>query len=86
MDRYTKCRKRVQGRHALQTSDAPGAASVRPGPNIASFVVEMHVEHGVPLDKIVRVLTRFGLRVTKGAPVATGCQARYRVPWPDSPS
>ena len=65
--RCTKCRKRVQGRHALQTSDALGAASVQLGPNVASFVVELHVEQGVPLDRIVRVLTRFGLRVTKGA-------------------
>ena len=66
--RCSQCRRRVQGRHALQTSDALGAASVQLGPNVASLVVELHVEQGMPLEKVVRVLgTRFGLRVTKGA-------------------
>ncbi len=64
------CRRRVQGRHALQTSDALGAASVQLGPNVAALVVELHTELGMPLEKVVRVLrTRFGLQVTKGAVV-----------------
>ena len=63
----TACRRRVQGRHALQTSDALGAASVQLGPNAASLVVELHTELGMPLEKVVHVLrTRFGLHVTKG--------------------
>ena len=63
----TACRRRVQGRHALQTSDALGAASVQLGPNAAALVVELHTELGMPLEKVVHVLrTRFGLHVTKG--------------------
>ena len=51
----------------LQTSDALGAAAAQLGPNVASLVVELHTELGMPLEKVVRVLrTQFGLPVTKG--------------------
>jgi len=64
----SRCRRRVQGRHPLQTSDALGAAAVQLGPNVAALAVELHTELGMPLEKVARVLeTRFGLRVTKGA-------------------
>ena len=57
----------MQGRHALQTSDALGAAAAQLGPNVAALVVELHTELGMPLEKVVRVLrTQFGLSVTKG--------------------
>ena len=63
----SQCRRRVQGRHALQTSDALGAAAPQLGPNVAALVVELHTELGMPLEKVARVLdTQFGLRVTKG--------------------
>ena len=51
----SQCRRRVQGRHHLQTSDALGAASVQLGPRLASLVVELHNEMGVPLDKVVHL-------------------------------
>ena len=55
------------GLHALQTSDALGAAAAQLGPNVAALVVELHTELGMPLEKVVRVLrTQFGLHVTKG--------------------
>ena len=59
----SQCQRRVQGRHALQTSDALGAAAAQLGPNVAALVVELHTELGMPLEKVVRVLDahrRFG--------------------------
>ncbi len=65
--RCVQCRRRVQGRHALQTSDALGAAAPQLGPNVAALVVELHTELGMPVEKVARVLNiQFGLRVTKG--------------------
>lgn len=59
------CGRRVQGRHPLQTSDALGAANVHLGPGAVTFVVLMHTQFGVPLEKIATVLReRFGLTVT----------------------
>ena len=63
----TRCRRRVQGRHPLQTSDALGAASVQLGPRAVALVVEMHTQLGVPLAKVTQLLrTQFGLAVTPG--------------------
>ena len=63
----SQCRRRVQGRHALQTSDALGAASVQLGPEVVALVVELHTHLGVPLAKVAHLLrTRFGLTVTPG--------------------
>jgi transposase len=63
----TKCGRRVQGRHPLQTSDALGAANVHVGPGAVTFIVLMHTQFGVPLQKITTVLReRFGLTVTAG--------------------
>ena len=65
--RCLQCRRRVQGRHALQTSDALGAAGVQLGPGVVALVVELHTEMGVPLAKVAHVLrTTFGLQVTPG--------------------
>ena len=61
------CRRRVQGRHALQTSDALGAARVQLGPGVVALVVELHTHGGLPLAKVADLLqTRFGLQVTPG--------------------
>ena len=63
----SQCRRRVQGRHVLQTSDALGAAGVQLGPGVVSLVVELHTELGVPLAKVAHLLrTTFGLQVTPG--------------------
>ena len=63
----SQCRRRVAGRHALQTSDALGAASVQLGPEVVALVVELHTHLGVPLAKVAHLLqTRFGLTVTPG--------------------
>lgn len=62
------CGRRVQGRHALQTSDALGAAAVHLGPEATALVVVLHKGLGLPLAHVVTLLRdRFGLRVTRGA-------------------
>ena len=58
--RCSQCRRRVQGRHRLQTSDALGAAAVQLGPGLASLVVELHTEMGVPLAKVAGLLRPAG--------------------------
>lgn len=63
----TGCRRRVQGRHPLQTSDALGAASTQLGPLAVSWAVILNKQYGVPLGKIARLFhERFGLTITCG--------------------
>ena len=63
----SQCRRRVQGRHLRQTSDALGAASVQLGPQAVALVVRMHTHLGVPLAKVAHLLrTQFGISVTPG--------------------
>ena len=63
----TRCRRRVQGRHPLQTSDALGAAAVQLGPQAVAFAVLLNKRYGLPYGKIAALLhDRFGLRVTRG--------------------
>ena len=65
--RCSQCRRRVQGRHPLQTSDALGAAGAQLGPNVAALVAELHTGMGVPLAKVsAHLKTKFGLQVTPG--------------------
>ena len=62
-----RCRRRVQGRHPLQTSDALGAAAVHVGPQAVAFAVLLNKRFGLPYGKIMALLRdRFGLRVTRG--------------------
>ena len=63
----SQCRRRIQGRHALQTSDALGAARIQLGPGVVDLVVELHTHAGMPLAKAADLLqTRFDLQVTPG--------------------
>ena len=67
VDHCSACRRRIQGRHALQTSDALGAARAQLGPGVVALVVELHTHGGLPLAKVADLLqTRFGLHVTPG--------------------
>jgi transposase len=64
----TGCHRRVQGRHALQTSDALGAAAVQLGPHAIALAVQLNKQFGVAFGKIATLFReRFGLRVTAGA-------------------
>jgi transposase len=63
----TQCRRRVQGRHPLQTSDALGAAAAQLGPQAIAFAVLLNKRCGLSYGKIAALLRdRFGLRVTCG--------------------
>jgi transposase len=65
--RCARCRRRVQGRHPLQTSDALGAAAVQLGPQAVAFAVLLNKRYGLTYGKIAGVLRdRFGLSVTRG--------------------
>jgi len=62
------CRRRVQGRHPLQTSDALGAAAVQLGPHAIALAVSLNKQFGLSFGKIATVFrTRFALHVTPSA-------------------
>ena len=66
--RCAQCRRRVQGRHPLQTSDALGAAGVQLGPQAVAFAVLLNKRYGMAYGKIAALMRdRFGLSVTRGA-------------------
>jgi transposase len=66
----TRCRRRVQGRHPLQTSDALGAAAVQLGPQAVAFAVLLNKRYGMPYGKIAALLrARCSLTITRGGVV-----------------
>lgn len=74
--RCRRCGRRVQGRHALQTSDALGAAAHHLGPQTLALTATLHTALGVPYAKIARLFTTaFGLTVHR----RTLCRALTRV-------
>lgn len=71
-----RCNKRLQGRHALQTSDALGAAAVQLGPHALGLAAELNKGLGVAFNKVCVVFkTAFSLSVTPGGL----CLALHRV-------
>ena len=65
--RCRRCRRRVQGRHPLQTSDAIGAANVHLGPRAKALVADLSKHVGMSFGKLSRILrTNFSLSVTRG--------------------
>ena len=78
----TQCRRRVQGRHPLQTSAALGAAAVQVGPQAIALAVLLNKRFGLPYGKITALLRdRFGLRITRGGLVhAVHRAARHAQP------
>ncbi len=62
-----QCRRRVQGRHPLQTSDALGAAAAQLGPDAQAAVVELNKQGGMAHGKISRFFHAvFGIRLSRG--------------------
>lgn len=62
------CRRRVQGRHPLQTSDALGAAAVHLGPHAIALAVLLNKQFGLSFGKMAALFrVRFGLHVTPSA-------------------
>jgi transposase len=65
--RCQQCRKRVQGRHPLQTSDALGAAAVQVGPEAVALGVLMNKSMGLPHADAAAILKHgFRLIMTPG--------------------
>lgn len=64
--RCLACRKRVQGRHPEQTSDALGAAAVQIGPRTVALVAVMTKQMGLSLDNARQMLEQgCGLTVNR---------------------
>ena len=74
--RCRRCRRRVQGRHPRQTSDAIGGAASQLGPRALTLAAQLNKGLGLPYGKTAAVLEQaFGLRVSR----AGLCQAMARV-------
>jgi transposase len=74
--RCRHCRRRVQGRHPRQTSDAIGSAASQLGPRALALATQLNKGLGLPYGKTATVLQQaFGLQVSRGGL----CQAMDRV-------
>ena len=84
--RCDRCRRRVQGRHPLQTSDALGAAAAQLGAQVIALVVVLNKQLGLSFGKIVTLLQQlYGLTVTRSGLVhAVHRTARQARPTYDS--
>jgi transposase len=83
--RCTCCRRRVQGRHPLQTSDALGCCASQIGPEAQAAVVMLNKELGLSQGKISRFFQRvFGIELTRGGScqimlrAADRCESNYQ--------
>lgn len=73
--RCTRCGKRVQPRHALQTSNALGAAASQLGPDAQAAIVHLNKHSGLPHGKIAEFVgSFFGIRLSRGG----ACQVMLR--------
>lgn len=67
LGRCRACGKRVQGRHALQTSDALGAAQSQIGPDAQALAVLLNKEAGLSHGKVTRFFdAAFGIALSRG--------------------
>ena len=79
LGRCRRCRRPVQGRHPLQTSDALGAAAAQLGPDAQAAVVLLNKELGLSYGKVRRVLGQlFGIPVSRGGAAHTVLRAGRR--------
>jgi transposase len=61
------CKRRVQGHHPEQTSDALGAAGSQLGPHLKAWGMWLHYRMGLSFGKVSEVLAHLGVQVTAGA-------------------
>ena len=65
--RCHECRRRVQGRHPLQTSDAVGVGSVQLGPEALTLAAILNKQMGLSLGHTRQVLSYgYGMEVSRG--------------------
>lgn len=73
------CGKRVQGRHALQTSDALGAAAAQLGPDGLAAIALLNKRHGLSHGKVIGCLADlFGIALTRGGSAQAVLRAARR--------
>lgn len=78
--RCSGCGKRTQGRHALQTSDAIGAAAAQIGPDAQAAATILHTQMGLSHGKVTAVFDAlFGLSFTRGASAQINGRAATRL-------
>jgi transposase len=65
--RCRDCRRRVQGRHPDQVSDALGAAGSQIGPDAKAWAERQHYSLGLSWGKVRAMMARFGVHATAGA-------------------
>ena len=71
----TRCHRRVQGRHPLQTSDALGCCASQLGPDAQAAIVHLNKDAGLCQGKISTFFsTLFGIDLTRGG----ACQSMLR--------
>jgi transposase len=74
------CGRRVQGRHALQTSDALGAAASQLGPDAQAAAAVLHTHAGLSHGKVAAVFgALFGIDLTRGASAHMNLRAARRL-------
>lgn len=74
------CRKRVQGRHRLQTSDALGAANSQIGPDAQALAVLLNKDAGLSHGKISHFFQNaFGIAIVRATPARTMLRAAKRL-------
>jgi transposase len=73
--RCSRCKRRVQGRHREQTSDALGAAGAQIGPVLKGWAMWLHYRMGLSFGRTAEVLARLGVNVTAGAICASSARA-----------
>jgi transposase len=74
------CRKRVQGRHSLQSSNALGAANSQLGPDAQALATILNKDAGLSHGKISRFFhVAFGIGIVRATPARTMLRAAQRV-------
>jgi transposase len=77
--RCQDCRRRIQGRHPLQTSDALGAAEAQLGPVAQAAIVWFNKHAGLSHGKIARCFADlFGISICRATSVRTVLRAGRR--------
>ena len=75
-----QCGRRVQGRHALQTSDALGAAASQVGPDAQAAATVLHTRLGLSHGKVAALFdSLFGINLTRGASAQINLRAANRL-------
>ncbi len=75
-----RCGKRFRPRHALQTSDALGAAAAQLGPDLQAMIAMMKAKYGLSYGNICGLLKDgFGISVTRGGAAHAVLRAGTRV-------